>query len=193
MAGDTKSRLIETAGELFYRHGFQAVGLDQILGVVGITKTAFYKHFESKDRLIVAVLEQRDQRDIADALAFMREHGGADPRAQILAFFDQLAQWFDDPEFRGCLFMNAATEFPSRTDPIHRAAIAHAEHIGAVMLRLAADAGAHDAALLSQQIVLLMSGAITARHTAGARDAAQSARAAVDGLLRVQTGGVRPG
>src|SRR5262245_23711099 len=88
----TKDRLIETAGDLFYTTGFQAVGLDQILRTVGITKTAFYKHFESKDDLILAVLDRRDRQDIVEAIAQMQRRGGRDPRAQILVFFDLLAE-----------------------------------------------------------------------------------------------------
>ncbi|MFO0837929.1 MAG: TetR/AcrR family transcriptional regulator [Phycisphaerae bacterium] len=183
MARNTRNRLIEIAGDLFYRQGFQAVGLDQILSAVGITKTAFYKYFECKDDLILAVIETRDRRDISAALAYMRQHGGSDPRAQVLALFDLLAEWFREPDFRGCLFMNAATEFASPNDPIHRAATQYAEHIAAEILLRVQAAGARSPELLTKQLMLLVSGAISTRHATGAADAAATARAAADALL----------
>jgi len=182
-AATTRERLISVAVELFYRHGFQAVGLDRILEGVGITKTAFYKHFESKDDLIVAVLEKRDGDDIAMMIRYMHEKGGNDPRARLLAMFDHLDDWFSDPEFRGCLFMNAATEFPTSSDPIHRAAAAHGEHIAEIVHTALVQLGAADPARLTRQVMLLFAGAIAARHVNGELDAAASARSAAEALL----------
>lgn len=182
-ASTTKERLIEVAVELFYRQGFQAVGLDQILDRVGITKTAFYKHFESKDDLIVAVLVKRDGDDLAQMIRVMHEKGGNDPRARLLAMFDHLDEWFRDPGFRGCLFMNAATEFPSSGDPIHRAAAAHGEHLGEIVRTALVQLGATNPPRLTQQIMLLFGGAIAARHVSGEFDAAASARAVAETLL----------
>lgn len=183
MPTDTRSRIVEAAGNLFYKHGFQAVGLDQILSEVGISKTALYKHFESKDEIILAVLKERDERDIAEALAYMNERGGDDPRRQILAFFDQLSEWFASADFRGCLFMNAATEFPSATDPIHRLAIAHGAHLSAHLRSRLVKAGLKNADSLTRQIMVLIMGAIAARHTNGVRDAAEAARETAATLL----------
>lgn len=183
MTRRTREKLIDAAGTLFYASGFQSVGLDTIIRAVGITKTAFYKHFESKDDLILAVLEQRDRGDIVEMIAYMRQHGGSDPHRQILALFDQLAEWFAKPDFRGCFFMNAATEFPSSTDPIHRAAASHAEHIFAELLLRVQAAGIPNPQQITSQIMLLFSGAIAARHAGGMADAAISARRAAEALL----------
>lgn len=183
MRESTRDRLIKTAGDLFYERGFQSVGLDRILARVGISKTAFYNHYESKDDLILAVIEQRDRDEVAASLEYMRAHGGRDPRAQLLAFFDLLADWFSQPDFRGCLFMNAATEFPSPTDPIHRAAAAHSAHLAAEFLLRVQALGASEPDLLAAQLALLVAGAIAARHAAGARDAALTARRAAELLL----------
>jgi AcrR family transcriptional regulator len=172
MPRNTRDRLIAAAGDLFYQTGFQAVGLDQIIAAVGITKTSFYKHFASKDDLIIAILDRRDRADIAEAVAYMRERGGADPRGQILALFDLLEAWFQRPDFRGCFFMNAATEFASRNDPIHRAAAAHGDHLAAEILLRAQAAGLTEAASVTKQLMLLVSGAIAARHAGGLTDAA---------------------
>lgn len=179
----TRERLIEAAAELFYRNGFQAVGMDQVLREVGITKTAFYKHFDGKDALIIAVLKHRDSKDIAESLQYMQSRGGSDPRDQILAFFDQLDEWFRDPGFRGCLFMNAATEFPSQNDPIHQTAIAHAAHLAGELWRLLAQLGVPDPTAIARQIMLLVAGAISARHVQGMVDAAVPAKQVVEALL----------
>jgi AcrR family transcriptional regulator len=193
MASGTRERLIEAAGELFYKQGFQAVGLDQVLADVGITKTAFYKHFESKDELILAVLEERDKRDVAEAIAFMRTRGGDDPRRQIVALFEQLAEWFAQPGFRGCLFMNAAAEFPSPNDPINRAARAHNEHLAAeIRLRVAA-AGMPNPELITSQLMLVMTGAILSRHANRVGDAGEVARAAVERILGMMPTPARSG
>lgn len=189
MLRGTRKRLVEVAGDLFYRFGFQAVGLDRILGEVGITKTAFYKHFESKDDLILAVLDHRDRQDIAQAVGHMRSHGGDDPRSQILAFFDLMAEWFSEPDFRGCLFMNAATEFASPLDPIHRAAAAHGDHLSQEFLLRAQAARLPDPHAAARQLLLLLNGAIVARHAGGMVDAALLARSAAAALLDVRTGG----
>lgn len=183
MPRDTRQRLLDVAGDLFYQNGFQAVGLDRILDDVGISKTAFYKHFECKEDLIIAILEHRDRRDIAEAIAAMRTRGGADPRAQVLVFFDLLAEWFDEPDFRGCFFLNAATEFPTPADPIHRAATAHGEHIAAEFLLRTQAAGLDDPEGVTKQLMLLVSGAITARHTGRTSDAAHTARKTAELLL----------
>ena len=187
MTRNTRERLIDTAGDLFYTNGFQAAGLERVRNAVGITKTAFYKHFESKDDLILAVLDRRDRQDIADAIAHMRRRGGDDPRAQILALFDLLAKWFQQPDFRGCLFMNAATEFASPADPIHRAAAAHAQHIAAEVLLRVQAAGLPDPEQVTRQLMILISGAIAARHVAGALDAAATARKTAAVLLSDST------
>ncbi|QOI99283.1 MAG: TetR/AcrR family transcriptional regulator [Phycisphaeraceae bacterium] len=174
-AATTRERLLGVAGDLFYEHGFQAVGIDQVLDRVGITKTAFYKHFESKDDLIVAVLQSRDTQDLNEWLAFVRFKGAQDARRQLAAFFDLLDEWFRKPEFRGCLFLNALTEFPSENDPINKAARAHGDHLARAVTQLAGTAGARDPDALAAQIMLLITGAIASRHRAGDHDAAKTA------------------
>ena len=97
-----------------------------------MTKTTFYNHFESKDDLILAVLAHQHEMEMAALVADIAQRGGDDPRAQILAIFETFDAWFAGTDFRGCMFLNAATEFPQHTDPIHQAAITH----GAALSRL---------------------------------------------------------
>ncbi len=183
MAASTRDRLVSVGAERFYRAGFQAVGLDEILDEVGITKTAFYKHFESKDDLIVAVLQARDRIDMEEWTAFMRARGHTSPSAELLAVFDLLHEWFARPDFRGCLFMNAATEFPSPNHPIHQAAAKHGENLQRVLHDLAARAGATAPGELASQLMLLVTGAIAARHSGGDLNSAMTAKATAEVLV----------
>src|SRR4051812_31846368 len=129
MGSSTREMLIETATGLFYEHGFHAVGLDQVLTRVGVTKTTFYNHFESKDALVIAVLHERDKRETEAWLKVIRTKGQGDPKMEILALFDLIEEWLASPEFRGCMFLKASTEYPSPRDPVHQAAQEHGEHL----------------------------------------------------------------
>lgn len=191
MAQNTRERLVTVGADRFYQRGFQAVGLDEILDEVGITKTAFYKHFDSKDDLIVAVLEHRDRHDMTEWAAFFRERGGDDPRRRLLAVFDLLYEWFSQPGFRGCLFMNASTEFPDRNHPIHQTARQHGENVQAELTRLAKAAGATDADGLARQLMLLVTGAIAARHAGGDPEAALLAKQTAELLVERACGAPR--
>src|SRR2546421_3483024 len=105
-------RILAAAIELFYRHGFGAIGIDRIIATAGVTKTTFYKHFESKDDLMVAAVQRRDEWESAAWARAVEKIAGEDPTAQLLAFWEVLDVWFNDPEYLGCMFMNTAAEFP---------------------------------------------------------------------------------
>src|SRR3954449_9005346 len=106
-----RERLVAAAIELFYRHGFGAVGVDQVISTAGVTKTTFYKHFDSKDDLMVAAVQRRDEWESAARRRAVKKIAGNDPRRQLLAIFDVLDEWFNHPEFKGCIFITAAVEF----------------------------------------------------------------------------------
>jgi AcrR family transcriptional regulator len=184
MTSPTRERLIQRALELFHEHGFREVGLDRIIADVGVTKTTFYNHFESKDDLIVHVLKERDKAETAEWFATVRRIGGNDPRAQLLAFFDLLEEWFCRSDFRGCLFIKASAEFPSPYDPIHQTAAEHGAHLLMELRRLAQLAGAAAPDQLAKQLLLLIAGAIVARHADGDQDAATTARQTAEMLVQ---------
>src|SRR6187455_3379966 len=121
----TRERLLHAALELFYAHGFHAIGIDRIIDTVGVTKTTFYKHFESRDELILEAVTLRNEWESAAFEKCVREKAGHDPRAMLLAMFDVLDDWFTGPSYEGCIFISACAEFPSRTHPVHRAAASH--------------------------------------------------------------------
>jgi AcrR family transcriptional regulator len=141
-----RERLVAAAVELFYRHGFAAVGIDRVIATAGVTKTTFYKHFESKDDLMVAAVERRDEWESEAWGRAVQKLAGDDPAAQLLAMLDVMDVWFNDPDFRGCLFTNTAVEFPNPHDPVHQAAAAHKRRARDHRRDLARAAGADSAA-----------------------------------------------
>lgn len=180
-----RERFVLAGAELFTRHGFGPVGLDQVIAAAGVTKTTFYKHFASKDELIVAVLAHQHEVEMASLIEAMERRGGSDPRARMLAIFDTFDEWFGEPDFRGCMFLNAATEFPQRSDPIHQAALVHGTALEALVREtcVAAGADASTADAAASQLLLLMTGAIISRQTADHRGAAQVAKGAAELIL----------
>ncbi len=182
MAPSRRDHLVDTALELFIRDGFHATGIDKILAESGVAKMTLYKHFKSKDELILSALRRRDERF---RNWFMRavESRAQAPRQRLLAIFDALDEWFAGRDFTGCMFINASAEFARPDDPIHAAAAEHLRLVLAYVRELASAAGARDADALAQGIMLLMEGAVVMAHVAGQADAAKRARAAARTLV----------
>ncbi len=183
----TRDRLIDTAMDLFFEHGFHAVGVDRVIAEVGVTKTTFYNHFESKDELILAVIRRRDRWEIRNFTDALRA-GSDDPRARLMGVFDLIHRRFTAPEYRGCIFLNAASEFPSPNDPVRRAAMDHTAAFRAVILDAARLAGAgDDADALTDELMVLVQGTVALRHVAqddrAALAAARTARRVIDAHL----------
>jgi AcrR family transcriptional regulator len=180
-----RERLVAAAIELFYRNGFGAVGIDQIIARAGVTKTTFYKHFEGKDDLMVAAVQRRDEWESAAWDRAVHKLAGEDPAGQLLAFFDVLDRWFNDPEYHGCMFMNAAAEFPNRYDPVHQAAAAHKKRSRDHWRDLARSGGASpaNAETFADCYATLVEGALLMRQTQARNDAARAVRPAVEQLM----------
>jgi len=178
-----RGRLVHAAIELFYNQGFQAVGIDQIIAAAGVAKTTFYKHFEGRDELLVAAIQQRDEWEMTAWAQAMREMAGDDPRDQLLALFDVLDVWFNSPDFRGCQFINAAAEFPNPSDPIHAVAAEHKRKNRDFFRDLAKAAGASDPDVLADQYTALVEGTLVLRHVHGRDDAALVIKPAIEKLL----------
>lgn len=174
--------LIETALALFARHGFQAVGIDRLLSEAGVAKMTLYKHFPSKDELILEVLRRRDER-WREWLQDRIRAKTRDPRGQLLAVFDALGEWFGDPDFNGCLFINATAEFGGNQEAVRSLAAAHKQQLKDDLAQLAEAAGADDPEALARALVLLVEGSIVVAHVEGRYDAADDAKRAAEVLL----------
>lgn len=186
---DTRERILFTALDLFHAHGFHAVGLDRILADVGVTKTTFYNHFESRDQLICEAIRIRDEWDQTAFRRRVQERAGYAPRDMLLAMFDVLDEWFTHEDFRGCIFLHACAEFPSPQDPIHRAAANHYTISEETVAKMAAAAGIAGPEGFAKQWVLLLEGAITHRMVTGFDQAARVAKGIAVRLLEDATSG----
>jgi AcrR family transcriptional regulator len=136
-----RTRILDTADELFYQRGFHAVGIDEIVAQSKVAKTTLYSHFRSKDLLIAACLQRRS--DDARAM-FEREAGNPQlqPIAQVDRFFEILEVACADPGFRGCPFINFGIEFPVHGHPARVVCLAHREWMKQFLAGMAARGGA---------------------------------------------------
>jgi AcrR family transcriptional regulator len=158
-ASARRDHLVETALKLFYENGFHATGIDTILAESGVAKMTLYKYFKGKDDLILAALELRDRRWMAWFGAELKQRGKT-PQQRLLAVFDVLGEWFATAEFRGCLFINAASEYCGLDQRIGDLAARHKRFVREEIQRLAREAGAKHPAALADQLALLVEGAI---------------------------------
>lgn len=176
-AGDARERLLGAAYELFSRHGVQAVGVDAIVARSGVARQTMYRHFASKQDLVLAFLDRRRQRWTRDWLEDEVMRRAQDPAARLLAIFDVFDSWFRDADFEGCSFINVLLEHPDESHPLHRAAAHHLEDIRQFIARLARETGMPDADAdgFARQWHILMKGSIVAAGE-GDRDAALRAQ-----------------
>jgi AcrR family transcriptional regulator len=179
----TRQRLIDAAYELFTRHGFIAVGLDRILADAGVSKQTFYNHFESKDEVMLAVLQKRSDRNVRVMRETLHELAGDDARRQLDAIWDVIDSWLNNDDFRGCIFLTAAAEFPASHEPAHQQVATHWRRMCELFREIAQRAGARDPHPLAEGIMVLIDGAFMARHVCGNTRAADIARGLAEPLL----------
>jgi AcrR family transcriptional regulator len=115
-AGSPRRRLLETATRLFYQGGIHAVGIDRIIAEAGVAKATFYKHFPSKDDLVVAYLEEIDRLGRAAVAALPKQP----PRKMISAIMERISEAVVAGGWRGCPFLNAASEYPDSTSTVRQ-------------------------------------------------------------------------
>jgi AcrR family transcriptional regulator len=176
MKTPTRQRLIDAAVRRFYRDGFRSVGIDQILADVGISKTAFYKHFESKEDLMLAVLEDRNRWIQETFRSMVRECGGPTPIGRLGAVLDVVEHIVESGDFQGCIFVNVSMEFPLPHEPAHVAAAQSKQAIEDIIYELAIEAGAAAPRALAKEMCLIMEGAYVTRHVTGNKQTVDIAR-----------------
>ncbi len=181
-ASSVRDRLLDTAADLFYREGIRAVGVDLVVERTGVAKTSLYRHFPSKDKLVTAVLERDDQNYWAywDQIA---ERLAQDPKAELTAHVQWIAQYIGRPEFRGCAFLNAATEFPSIDHPARQFALRHKAELRRRLHALTQRMRVNDPGELADQLVLLIDGAYVNGQLRGKRGPVQALSKAATVLI----------
>jgi AcrR family transcriptional regulator len=186
MSRSKRDELVQKALEAFDRGGFNAVGMDLLAQETGVSKTSIYKHFRTKDDLILATLRLRDEQ-FRNRLVRRVEALAKTPKERLLAIFDALGEWFQEPGFRGCMFVKAASEFQDGADPIHAACVEHKRLILNYIRAVSVAAGARNPDKLARQLGLLSEGAIIMAQLSDPKTAAQDAREAAVVLVEEGT------
>jgi AcrR family transcriptional regulator len=171
-----KDALFESAARLFYQHGFRATGVDTIAADSGIGKMTLYRHYPSKDDLIVAYLRESDR--LFWELFESSTRAAPDAREKLLAFFAGLQDYVTTPACYGCPFLNVTSEYPEAEHPGHRVAVEHKRGVRARFRELAREAGASQPDGLADALILLMDGAYMAARAYGASPASPAAHLA---------------
>ncbi|SFT33592.1 transcriptional regulator, TetR family [Actinopolyspora lacussalsi subsp. righensis] len=180
--GSARERLLEAASELFYRHGIRAVGIDTVIERAGVAKMSLYNHFSSKDELVAAYLERREQRWSAFFDSELRRIGGT-PSGRVLAAFDILASWLERECPRGCAFGNAEAELADSTHPAQAVIERDKARLREWLTELVAASGSADPSLVAEQLFLLWEGVLVTSGTGRVRDPVAVAKQAAARLL----------
>jgi len=154
-----RERILETARALFYSRGVGNVGIDLIIAESGVAKATLYKHFKSKDELIVAYMRQGDLRWLEWLQNAVSRLAPA-PEGQLMAVWDALEEWFSLSLFRGCLLTNTVIELAQPEHPAGAALLEHKERVRTYFETLAAQVGVKNPRLTAEIWMLLLEGAI---------------------------------
>ena len=153
-----RERILATASDLFYREGIRAIGVDTIVERSGVSKTSLYRQFESKDALITAVAAEQDRLFWVWWDRIEKQHA-KDPRALLGALLSEIARRIGRPAYRGCPFLNLATEFPDDNHPGRVVARGNKEEMRARLVVILGKLGAGDPNRVATQIGLIINGA----------------------------------
>ena len=161
-----RARILAAAGELFYRHGIRAVGVDAIAEAAGTNKMTLYRHFASKDELVAEYLRQSAHAADECWERFAQAHPG-DPLAQLRAWLEEMVGHLAEPDERGCALANAAIELPDKDHPARRVIEEFKRAHRMRLVRLSQDADLSEPELLADELHLLLEGARVTAQSVG--------------------------
>lgn len=174
-APSARERLIETSYELFTRRGIGDVGVDEVVGRAGVAKATLYRHFPSKEDLVLAFLDRRAELWTGEVIEREPRERADDPESQLLALFDVLDDWFHQrSDYEACSFVKVLFEM-GPDGRIGQACLAHLDRIRDVLRERAQSAGLRDARGLAWSLNILVKGSIVCAAE-GDRDSARRAR-----------------
>lgn len=177
-----RDELVQKALLIFYQHGFHATGMDMLVKETGISKTSMYKHFRTKEDLILAVLRLRDE-NFRNWLYRRIEELANDPKDQLIAMFDALEEWFGEPGYKGCMFIKASSEYQDPTHPIHKQSADHKRMLERHFTAIAEKANLPGPSAIARQLLLLKEGAIVTAHLGHTENPAHDAKRAAMTLI----------
>jgi AcrR family transcriptional regulator len=178
---DPRERILDTAYQLFSRRGVRDVGIDEVIERAGVAKATLYRHFPSKNDLVLAFLERREQRWTLGLVEAEARRRGATPEERLLAIFDIFDDWFHRDDFDTCSFINVLVEMRSE-HPLGRASIQYLHNIRSLVRALAEEAGLRQPEAFARSWHILMKGSIIAAAE-GDLDAAHRAKAMARTLI----------
>ena len=159
-APSARERILGAAYELFSRRGIRAVGTDEVIERAGVAKATLYRHFATKNDLVLAVLQRREQLWTYGLIEAQSRLRGDTPEEQLLAIFDVLHDWFQNRDgYEGCSFINVLLEL-GPDHPAGRASVAHIDHVRDIVRQRALAAGLSDVEEFASSWHILMKGAI---------------------------------
>ena len=174
---EARQRILETADRLFYQEGIRAVGIDRIIAEAEVAKMSLYKHFPSKDDLILTVLKHREENVLEFFRSAMARHGKK-AKNPLRAFFAALKDFFESPGFRGCPFQNAAVELADPSHPGTDFVRGHKQRFSGFLRGLIEQSVGKAAAKAAPAVTILVEGALVTtliQGNAGAADVARDA------------------
>lgn len=180
---DARQRIVETAERPFYAEGVRTVGIDRIIAESEVAKMTLYNHFPSKDDLILAVMQYREEKFDGMFEKWMERHvsKGMD---RLNAFFAALKDWFQSPGFRGCMFINAHVELADSKHLASKFSATHKERFHELIRQLVeGTAGSKAANSVAPAIALLVEGAIVTAVMEESSKPAEVAREAALALV----------
>lgn len=177
-----RERILAAAYALFSRRGIRAVGTDEVIERAGVAKATLYRHFATKNALVLAVLERREQLWTHGLIEAHSELLGTTPEERLLAIFDVLHDWFQNRDgYEGCSFINVLLEL-GPDHPAGQASIAHIDRVRDIVRRRAVAAGLRDVEDFASSWHILMKGAIVLAAV-GDLQAAQRAQVMARSLI----------
>jgi AcrR family transcriptional regulator len=186
MANQPREHLVSVALKLFHQYGFHATGIDKILAESGVAKNTLYRHFKSKDELILASLRKQDEEFRNWLMREVEKRNNAADR--LLAVFDVYEEWSRTPAFFGCMFINASAEFSNPDSPIHAFCKEHKRLVTRYIQNLANTANIFASERLATYWILLLDGAVISTQVSSNSLSFQQARAVAKNLLQSELG-----
>jgi len=176
----TRQRILDATNQLFYTQGIRATSADKIIEAVGITKVTFYRHFRSKNDLVVAYLQAHAEQESA---WFSSLRDPKDPARSLDAIATGIGAASCSPGFRGCAFINAAAEYSEAGDPVREVIDAHRGWMLGEFAAIARDAGAEDSDAVARQFMMLRDGGMVNGYLGEPAELADTLKRGFDAVL----------
>jgi len=181
VGSSARERILDAAYELFSHRGIQAVGVNEVTERAGVATATLYRHFPSKEKLVLAFLDLREQRWTKDLIEAGAMRRGSNPEEQLLAIFDVLDEWFHRDDFEAGSFIKVLLELGPK-HPAGDASVRHLEQLRAIARHLAEEAGLRDTESFAHSWHILIQGSIVVAAEADL-EAARRAKAMAQLLI----------